>query len=163
MSGNVLIAIIAAAGSVLAAVAGGLMSKLGKSRFERDVDIYLRMESSINGFDDKAMKAFRKSIESKITKRKHKLKALGAVSLIMLFSFALPGAVLRLTGMLNEEERVWYLIFFGISAVLALVFLFAWELSTMYQYFLERFDDSDKEERVSSRESQSDGEECECA
>lgn len=139
MDAELMAALVGAAGAVVTAVAGGVVNRTGRTRLERDADLYCRLAGMAGGpFDGPVLDKLKASIEDRAlgARSGRVLKALAIEACVYLLAICAASAILLATGSIDGEQALAYAALLLIALFAFSITLLAFQASFMYRQIL---------------------------
>lgn len=132
-------ALATAAGGAAAALAGGIVNRTGRTRLERDADLYGKLAGMDGGpFDGPVLDKLKASIEDRVlgVRFRRALAALAFEAGVYLLAICAASAILWATGSIDGEQAIAYAALMLIALFAFAITLLAFQASFLYREIL---------------------------
>ena len=139
MDTELMAALVGAAGGAVTALVGGVVDRTGRTRLERDADLYGQLAGMDGGpFDGPVLAKLKASIEDRVlgVRSRRVLAALAIEACVYLLAVCAASAILLATGSIDGERALAYAALMLIALFAFAIALLAFQASFMYREIL---------------------------
>lgn len=161
MDATVIAAIIGAASVVVSAIAGGIISKTGRTPLEREIDLYVKA-SSMNAFSQSALDKLKTTIEDRMQGkwRERRLEAAIITFAIYIIFLGIAMAILSSFALFLESQWETLTIILLITLVTLMLSLVAFQGVSVHQSIFTILENRERKKReAAEQENRKEGQE----